>query len=239
MTQDFKLRNGHRTRALSHAVSLINAQACKPLYERRSRLLSDIVHCAYQIGAIASERYQAFDEFTIGGLAEKTAEIEIGALASHLLGYVEIAQTYRSVWGVWLDHCSRPGFLTFQLPEGAKNRQPMAGEILSFKRVTEGGQGGSASSLPVATLSWALSTEAPGVEAYQTSLKEHVRILVEEICPAVMAEFAQVPAFVRAFNDCGTYQDIVKIFPAVARILKADDEQRNDNAVSALLNLAG
>jgi hypothetical protein len=54
-----------------------------------------------------------------------------------------------------------------------------------------------------------------------------------------MAEFAQVPAFVRAFNDCVTYQDIVKIFPAVARILKADDEQRNDNAVAALLNLAG
>jgi hypothetical protein len=54
-----------------------------------------------------------------------------------------------------------------------------------------------------------------------------------------MAEFAQASAFVRAFNDCVTYQDIVKIFPAVARILKADDEQRNDNAVSALLNLAG
>jgi hypothetical protein len=70
-------------------------------------------------------------------------------------------------------------------------------------------------------------------------LKEHVRILEEEICPAVMAEFAQVPAFVQAFNDCVTYQDIVKIFPAVARILKADDEQRNDNAVSALLSLAG
>ncbi|WP_114947268.1 hypothetical protein [Microvirga calopogonii] len=211
MTHDFKLRNGHRTRALLHAVSLINAQACKPLYERRSRLLSDIVHCAYQIGA----------------------------LASHLLGFVEIAHTYRSVWGVWLDHCSRPGFLIFQLPEGAMNRQPMAGEILSFKRVHEGGKGGSASFLPVATVSWALSTEASGVEAYQASLKEYVRILEEDICPAVMAEFAQVPAFVQAFNDCVTYQDIVKIFPAVARILKADDEQRNDSAVSALLNLAG
>jgi hypothetical protein len=239
MTHDFKLRNGHRTRALSHAVSLINAQACKPLYERRSRLLSDIVHCAYQIGTIASERYKAFEEFTLAGLTENTSELEIGALASHLLGYVEIAHTYRSVWGVWLDHCSRPGFLTFQVPEGARNRQPMAGEILSFKRVTEGGQGGPASFLPVATLSWALSTEAPGVEVYQASLKEHIRILEEEICPAVMAEFAQVPAFVQAFNDCVTYQDIVKIFPAVARILKADDEQRNDNAVSTLLNLAG
>jgi hypothetical protein len=238
MTTDFKLRNGHRTRALSHAVSLINAQACKPLYERRSRLLSDIVHCAYQIGAIASERYKAFAEFSSAGLTEQTSELEIGALASHLLGYVEIAQTYRSVWGVWLDHCSRPGFLTFQVPEGAKDRQPMAGEILSFKRLSEGGQGGSASFLPVATLSWALSTEAPGVEAYQASLKEHVRILEEEVCPAVMAEFSQVPAFVQAFNDCVTYQDIVKIFPAVARILKADDEQRDDNAVSALLNLA-
>jgi hypothetical protein len=115
----------------------------------------------------------------------------------------------------------------------------MAGEILSFKRLSEGGQGGTASFLPVATLSWALSTEAPGVEAYQSSLKEHVQILEEDICPAVMAEFAQVPAFVGAFNDCVTYQDIVKIFPAVARILKADDEQRNDNAVSALLTLAG
>jgi hypothetical protein len=239
MTTDFKLRNGHRTRALLHAVSLINAQACKPLYERRTRLLSDIVHCAHQIGAIASERYKTFAEFTAAGLAETTSELEIGALASHLLGYVEIAHSYRSVWGVWLDHCARPGFLTFQVPEGAKNRQPMAGEILSFKRVSEGGQGGSASFLPVATLSWALSTEAPGVEAYQASLKEHVRKLEEEICPAVLAEFAQVPAFVQAFNDCVTYQDIVKIFPAVARILKADDEQRNDNAVSALLSLAG
>jgi hypothetical protein len=141
MTTDFKLRNGHRSRALLHAVSLINAQACKPLYERRSRLLSDIVHCAYQIGAIASERYKAFAEFSSAGLTEQTSELEIGALASHLLGYVEIAQTYRSVWGVWLDHCSRPGFLTFQVPEGAKNRQPMAGEILSFKRLSEGGQG--------------------------------------------------------------------------------------------------
>ncbi|WP_262267281.1 MULTISPECIES: hypothetical protein [Microvirga] len=239
MTHDFKLRNGHRTRALLHAVSLINAQACKPLYERRSRLLSDIVHCAYQIGTIASERYKAFEEFTLAGLTENTSELEIGALASHLLGYVEIAHTYRSVWGVWIDHCSRPGFLTFQLPEGAMNRQPMAGEILNFKRVHEGGRGGSASFLPVASLSWALSTEASGVETYQASLKEHVRILEEEICPAVMAEFAQVPAFVQAFNDCVTYQDIVKIFPAVARILKADDEHRNDNAVSALLNLAG
>jgi hypothetical protein len=125
------------------------------------------------------------------------------------------------------------------LPDGAKNWQPMAGEILSFKRVHEGGQGGSASFLPVATLSWALSTEAPGVGAYQTSLKEHVRVLEEDICPAVMAEFAQVPAFIQAFNDCVTYQDIVKIFPAVARILKADGEQRNDTAVSALLTLAG
>lgn len=239
MTTDFKLRNGHRTRALMHAVSLINAQACKPLYERRTRVLSDIVHCAYQIGAIASERYKAFEEFTVGGLVESTSELEIGALASHLLGYVEIAHTYRSVWGVWLDHCSRPGFLTFQLPDGSKNRQPLAGEILSFKRVHEGGQGGSASFLPVAKLSWALSTEAPGVEVYQTSLKEHVRVLEEDICPAVMAEFAQVPAFVQAFNDCVTYQDIFKIFPAVARILKADDEQRNDTAVSALLTLAG
>src|ERR671912_712053 len=104
----------------------------------------------------------------------------------------------------------------------------MAGEILSFKRVNEGGQGGSASFLPVATLSWALSTQAPGVETYRLSLKEHVRILEEEICPAVMAEFAQVPAFVQAFNDCVTYQDIVKIFLAVTRILKADDENRND-----------
>jgi hypothetical protein len=146
-----------------HAVSLINAQACKPLYERRTRLLSDIVHCAYQIGAIASERYKAFEEFTVGGLAESTSELEIGALASHLFGHVEIAHTYRSVWCVWLDQCSRPGFLTFQLPDGAKNRQPMVGEILSFKRVHEGGQGGSASFLPVATLSWALSSEAPGV----------------------------------------------------------------------------
>ena len=59
MTTDFKLRNGHRTRALLHAVSLINAQACKPRYERRTRLLSDVVHCAYQIGAIPSERYKA------------------------------------------------------------------------------------------------------------------------------------------------------------------------------------
>jgi hypothetical protein len=143
MTTDFKLRNGHRTRALLHAVSLINAQACKPLYERRALLLSDIVHCAYQIGAIASERYKTFAEFSAASLTEQTSELEIVALASHLLGYVEIAQTYRSVWGVWLDHCSRPGFLTFQVPEGAKNRQPMAGEILSFKRLSEGGQGGS------------------------------------------------------------------------------------------------
>jgi hypothetical protein len=80
MTHDFKLRNGHRTRALSHAVSLINAQACKPLYERRSPLLSDIVHCAYQIGTIASERYKAFEEFTLAGLTENTSELEIGAL---------------------------------------------------------------------------------------------------------------------------------------------------------------
>jgi hypothetical protein len=126
MTTDFKLRNGHRTRALLHAVSLINAQACKPLYERRTRLHSDIVHCAYQIGAIASERYKTFEEFTAGGMAENTNELEIGALASHLLGYVEIAHTYRSVWGVWLDHCTRPGLLTFQVPDGAKNRQPAA-----------------------------------------------------------------------------------------------------------------
>jgi hypothetical protein len=239
MTHDFKLRNGHRTRALLHAISLINAKACKPLYERRTRLLSDIVHCAYQIGAIASERYKILEEFTAAGLAETTSELKIGALASHLLGYVEIAHSYRSVWGVWLDHCSRPGFLTFQVPEGAKARQPMAGEIISFKCLGEGGQGGSASFLPVAILSWALSTEAPGVESYQASLKDHVRELEEEICPAVLDEFAQAPAFVQAFNDCVTYQDIIKIFPAVARILKADDEQRNDNAVSALLNLAG
>jgi hypothetical protein len=66
-----------------------------------------------------------------------------------------------------------------------------------------------------------------------------VRVLEEDICPAMMAESAQAPAFVQAFNDCVTYQDIVKIFPAVARILKADDEQRNDTAVSALLTLAG
>jgi hypothetical protein len=115
----------------------------------------------------------------------------------------------------------------------------MAGEILSFKRLNEGGQGGRASFLPMATLSWTLSTETPEVETYQTSLREHVRILEEEICPAMIAEFAQVPAFGRTFNDCVTHQDIVKILPAVARILKADDEQRNDNAVSALLNLAG
>jgi hypothetical protein len=92
-------------------------------------------------------------------LAEHTSDLGIGALVSHLLGYVEIAQTYRSVW---LDHCLRPGFLTFQAPEGARARQPMAGEILSFKRLTKGGQSGSASFLPVATLSWALSTEAQG-----------------------------------------------------------------------------
>lgn len=54
-----------------------------------------------------------------------------------------------------------------------------------------------------------------------------------------MAEFVEVPAFVQAFNDCVTYQDIVKIFPAVARTLEADDEHRNDNAVSVLLTLAG
>ncbi len=84
-----------------------------------------------------------------------------------------------------------------------------------------------------------MSTEASGIEVYQASLKEHVRILEEEICPVVMAEFTQVPAFVRAINDCVTSQDIVKIFPAVARILKADDEQRNDNAVAAIHNLAG
>jgi hypothetical protein len=82
MRTDFKLRNEHRTRALLHAVSLINAQACKPLYKRRTRVLSDIVHCACQIGAIASERYKAFEEFTVGGLAENTSELEIGALAS-------------------------------------------------------------------------------------------------------------------------------------------------------------
>ncbi|EIM29902.1 hypothetical protein [Microvirga lotononidis] len=93
MTHDFKLGNGHRTRALLHAVSLIKAQACKPLYERHSRLLSDIVHCAFQIGTIASERYKGFDEFTVAGLTENTSELEIGALASHLLGYVEIAHT--------------------------------------------------------------------------------------------------------------------------------------------------
>jgi hypothetical protein len=91
MTTDFKLRNGHRTRALSHAVSLIHAQACKPLCERRSRLLSDIVHCVYQIGAIASKRYKGFDELALAGLAEKTSELSLGALSGHLLGYVEVA----------------------------------------------------------------------------------------------------------------------------------------------------
>jgi hypothetical protein len=239
MTHDFKLRNGHRARALSHAISLINAQACKPLYERRTRLLSDIVHCAYQIGTIASDRYKAHDEFIVAGLAERTNEIELGALASHLLGYVEIAPTYRSMWGVWLDHCARPGFLTFQVPEGAKYRQIMAGDILSFSHLNGAGQGGVASFLPIAALAWALSTEAPGVETYQTTLKGHIKTLEDEICPAVMAEFRQVPQFAQAFNDCLTYQDIVRLFPAVDKILKADDEHRNDNAVSALLTLAG
>jgi hypothetical protein len=109
MTTGFKLRTGHRAHALWHAVSLINAQACKLLYQRYIRPLSDIVHCAYQIGAIASERYKAFEEFSAAGLAEHTSDLEIKALGGHLLGYVEIAQTYRSVWDVWLDHCSRPG----------------------------------------------------------------------------------------------------------------------------------
>jgi hypothetical protein len=115
----------------------------------------------------------------------------------------------------------------------------MAREIPSFKRFSEGGQGGVASVLPVTTLSLVLSTEAPAVEAYQSSLKEHVRTPEKEIWPDVMAEFAQVPALVRLFNDCVTDQDIVKIFPAVTMILKADDEQRNDNAVSTLLKVAG
>ena len=98
MTTDFKLRNGHHARALTHAISLLNARAAKPLYERRKRLLGDIVHCAYQIGAIASERYKDQDEFVAIGLAEKTTEISLGAFASHLLGYVEIAPTYRTLW---------------------------------------------------------------------------------------------------------------------------------------------
>jgi hypothetical protein len=163
MIHDFKLRNGHRTRALSHAVSLINAQACKPLYERRSRLLSDIVHCVYQIGAIASEHYKGFDELALAGLAEKTSELSLGALSGHLLGSVEVAHTYRNIWGAWLGKCSRPGFLTFQTPEGANCRPTMAGEILNFSRLSSGQQG-LASNLPVATLTWALFTEASGIE---------------------------------------------------------------------------
>lgn len=97
MTNVFKLRNRHRTRALSHAVSPLNSQACKPLYERRPCLLSDIVHCAYQIGAIASDRYKDFGELTEACIAERSSELEIGALASHLLGFVEITRTYRSL----------------------------------------------------------------------------------------------------------------------------------------------
>lgn len=74
---------------------------------------------------------------------------------------------------------------------------------------------------------------------YQGSLKDHIKVIDEEISPAVMAEFAQVPAFVQALNDCVSYQDIVKLFPAVANVLKAAEEHRNDNAVTSLLSLAG
>jgi len=151
MTHDFKLRNGHRTRALLHAVSLLNAQACKP-YTSIALVFSATLFIAPTRSAPSPPSATKLSRSSLSAAWLKASELKIGALASHLLGYVEIAQNYRSVWGVWLDHCARPGFLTFQVPEGAKNRQPMAGEILSFKRVHEGVQGGSASFLPVATL---------------------------------------------------------------------------------------
>jgi hypothetical protein len=81
----------------------------------------------------------------------------------------------------------------------------MAGEILNFSRLSSGQQG-LASYLPVATLTWALSTEASGIEPYQSTLRAHFKTVEEEICPAVMGEFAQVPQIARAFNDCVTYR---------------------------------
>lgn len=134
-----------------------------------------------------------------------------------------------------VDHCVRPGFLTFELPAGAKLRQPAAAEILSFRNVRDGGKGGPIFLLPIAKLSWALTADVPMVKIYQTSPKGQVRILEEEICPAVMAEFAQVPSFVEAFNDRATYQEIVRIFPAVGKVPKLDDENHSDNSVAALL----
>ena len=43
-----------------------------------------------------------------------------------------------------------------------------------------------------------MSTEATEIKPYQSTLKGHIETLEQEICPAIMAEFVQVPQFVQA-----------------------------------------
>lgn len=218
MTQEFRLRNEHRTRALMLAVERINAQSCKPLYAERAAIAIEMATISYKILADASAPYIAQTPLLDAGICHRTRRLATKEHDAVLFGTIQIRPEFGQTWPVLLEHSSQDRFLVMACRETGPFAIEMPLDVISFD---EPNTATRSQIVPHASLSWALQADlklAGGAVAELvvkwSRIRSHINLAIRE-------QFAILPRIAAAIGACQTSAELVNTFPAAASLFEA------------------
>lgn len=224
---NFKLRNGHRYKALVLAVDRLTERNCASLYRERAQLIPDIAKNAWIILDEASRALNGFDLFLTSGVARKKRDLALDiGLARDLYGSVQLNPSYSTVWPALMEGVDKPDFVRVVCTKDPHIEMPA--EVVHFD-VSNG-----TSSLPQAALAVALTIPVDEAKPNQEKLRNIAENEVPRLATEIRAQFETLPSIAREIGACDTVQDLISIFPAAAALFRPTNREADASAIDTL-----
>ncbi|MPR11725.1 hypothetical protein [Microvirga tunisiensis] len=224
---NFKLRNGHRYKALVLAVERLTERNCASLYKERAQLIPDIAKNAWITLDEASRAHDGFELFLAAGVAKKKRELALEmSLARDLFGTVQLNSSYSTVWPALMEAVDKPDFV--KVISSTRAHIEMPAEVVHFD-VSNG-----TAVLPQATLAVALTIPVVEAKPNQEKLRNLIEIEVPRLASEIRARFDTLPSIAREIGACDSVQDLISIFPAAADLLRPAARETDASAIDTL-----